>query len=306
MKKRLKIVLPILFSFGIVVVFGIFLRGRDIAVIHPAGTVAERQKDLLIFATLLGMVVIIPVFAMTIFFAWRYREGNKKANYQPEWSSNNLLEFIWWGIPIIIILILSVVTWQSSYELDPYRPLESETKPVTIQVVALQWKWLFIYPEQDIATVNLVQFPEDTPVNFEITSDAPMNSFWIPKLGGQVYAMNGMVTKLHLQADEVGEYEGVSANISGEGFAGMKFVAKASSQTEFEEWAKAAKHSGNKLTLDEYDKLTKPSKSNPVALYSLAVDNLRDSILDKYMRHNSDKESRSQNMEQINKHEIHH
>jgi len=287
MSKKVRIAIPLLLLAGVVAVLVVFLRSNDIAILSPAGTIADKQRNLLVFATLLGMTVVVPVFAMTILFARKYREGNKKAAYKPDWSSNHALEFIWWGIPIVIIVILSVVTWKSSHELDPYRPLTSEKPPVTIQVVALQWKWLFIYPEQNIATVNFVQFPEDTPVNFEITADAPMNSFWIPKLGGQVYAMNGMVTKLHLLAHDPGEYEGSSANISGEGFAGMKFMAKSSTRADFDDWVQSVQQSENRLTLQEYEELAKPSKNNPITVYSSKVSDLHDTIVMKYMNHAS-------------------
>jgi len=184
--------------------------------------------------------------------------------------------------PLIIILILSVITWKSSHQLNPFKPLTSDKKPVTIQVVALQWKWLFIYPEQGIATVNFIQFPEKRPVNFEITADAPMNSFWIPQLGGQIYAMPAMRTKLHLIADEVGTYRGLSTNISGKGFAGMTFNAKASSEAEFEQWVSEVKRSGKSLEFANYKQLVEPSEYVPVSYYSLPDRNLFDQIMQQY------------------------
>ena len=152
-----------------------------------------------------------------------------------------------------------------------------------IQVVALQWKWLFIYPEEGIATVNFIQFPVDTPVNFEITADAPMNSFWIPQLGGMIYAMPAMRSKLHLIANEMGDFRGVSANLSGTGFAGMTFVAKSSSQADFEEWVHSVRHSNRTLTSESYNQLAMPSQNNPVASYVLLDNNLFEEILMKYM-----------------------
>ncbi len=285
MNKKLRILLPLLFVLVAGVLLVNFVRTHDIAILNPSGTIGDKQRNLLVFATLLGMVVIIPVFVMTALFAWRYREGNKKAAYKPEWDKNHWLEAIWWGIPVIIILILSVVTWRSTHELDPYRALESDKNPVTIQVVALQWKWLFIYPEQNIATVNYIQFPEHTPLNFEITADAPMNSFWIPKLGGQIYAMNGMVTKLHLQAHEIGEYDGMSANISGEGFASMKFKARSSTYDEFDKWVNSVKKGKGILDHVEYAKLVQPSMKHPVVTYASTDQGLYDTIVMKYMDH---------------------
>lgn len=288
MQKKLKILLPVLLLLGVVGLFTYLIRTNDIAVLNPSGTIAQKQRNLLVFATLLGMVVVVPVFIMTAVFAWRYRASNTKAAYKPDWDQNHWLEAVWWGVPIVIIIILSVVTWRSTHDLDPYKPLDSDKSPVTIQVVALQWKWLFIYPEENIATVNYAQFPVDTPVNFEIAADAPMNSFWIPKLAGQIYAMNGMVTKLHIQANELGEFDGVSANISGEGFAGMKFKVRSSTQEEFDAWVAAVKEGDVDLTNDEYNKLMQPTKNHPVATYASADEDLYDTIVMKYMDHNQD------------------
>lgn len=266
-----------------------YVGSLDIAILNPKGIVAFKQYNLLVFTTLLGFIVIIPVFAMAIFIAWRYREGNTKAKYTPNVSSNRLAETIWWGIPIILIGILSVVTWTSTHDLDPHKPLASTAKPVKVQVVALDWKWLFIYPEQNIATVNYVQFPVNRPVNFEITADAPMNSFWIPQLAGQIYAMPGMSTKLHLNANEIGSYKGLSANISGEGFADMKFTAKATTKAEFDAWVIAVKRSDQKLTADTYAQLAKQSKNTPIAYYASSTAGLYDTIVMKYMMPETEK-----------------
>lgn len=240
----------------------------------------------MVITALLSLIVVVPVFAMTAYIAWNYREGNTKAKYQPNWDHSQLAESIWWFIPLALISILAAITWVSSHRLDPYKPLASTNNPLTIQVVALQWKWLFIYPQQDIASVNYVQLPVDTPVTFEITADAPMNSFWIPQLGGQVYAMAGMQTKLHLMASEAGNYRGSSANISGEGFAGMKFTAHASSQEDFDQWVQTAKQSPKQLGKGEYTALAKPSKDNKVATYAAADENLYHTIMMKYMAPN--------------------
>ncbi len=265
-------------------------QGHTIAVLQPKGVIAEQQRDLLLFAVLLSLVVIVPVYVLTIGIVWKYRAGNKKAPYTPEWDSDRRLETAWWGIPCIIILILSVITWQTSHSLDPYRPISSSYKPVTIQVVALQYKWLFIYPEQNIATVGYVQFPEDTAVNFQITSDAPMNSFWIPQLGGQVYAMSGMRTQLHLLASEQGTYNGLSANLSGEGHAGMTFTAHATSQEDFYTWIQQAKASSGNLTASTYRTIAAPDHEMGRATYATVQHNLYDSIVMKYMmpKHQAD------------------
>jgi len=192
---------------------------------NPKGLIGLQERDQMYMATLLMLVVVIPVLILTFAICWRYRASNKSAEYDPNWHHDTLAESIWWGFPALIIILLCIGTWVSSNQLDPFKPLPSSQKPIRIQVVALQWKWLFIYPEHKIALLNYLQFPENTPLNFEITSDAPMNSFWIPALGGQIYAMPGMVTRLHLQALESGEFRGSSANLSGTGFAAMHFLA---------------------------------------------------------------------------------
>lgn len=283
LKKKLKYTFLVLASVVIVVQLFLFLYSQDMAVLMPKGLIALEEKKLLIITTLLMLTVVVPVLVLTIVIACRFRSTNKKAKYSPEWDKSLILEFVWWGFPCIIVTILSVLTWKSCIALDPFVPLKSDVKPVKIQVVALQWKWLFIYPDHGIASVNLVQFPEKTPLNFEITADAPMNSFWIPQLGGQIYAMPGMDTKLHLIADEKGDYKGSSSNLSGIGFSGMKFIARASSQEEFDKWVETVKTSPRSLNLDTYESLVTPSENNPVKLYSLTDDGLYHQIIMKYM-----------------------
>lgn len=268
---------------GFVVFLGVYVGTHNMGVFNPKGIIALAEMNLIVKTTLLMLIVVIPVFIMLAVFSWRYRAGNTKAKYTPDWHSNIMLEIIWWTIPIIIIVFIARMTWVSSHELDPFKPIVSNVPPITIQVVALPWKWLFIYPEQKIATVNFVQFPEDTPINFKITGDAPMNSFWIPQLAGQIYAMAGMDTMLHVMADEPGEYMGVSANYSGYGFSGMKFTAKATSQKEFDAWVQTVRQSPNALNSEEYEKLAKKSRNNSVAYYSSAEDGLYDKIIMKYM-----------------------
>lgn len=240
-------------------------------VLNAQGPIAAQQRDLMLIVVLLMLIVVIPVFAFTFHIAWKYRASNAKATYTPDWDGNRKLEAIWWSVPTAIILVLGVIIWNSSHSLDPYRPIASTQTPVRVQVVALQWKWLFIYPDHGVASVNYLQIPTGTPINFEITADAPMNSFWIPQLGGQVYAMSGMATKLHLVADKAGNYQGSSANLSGEGFAGMRFVAAASSYDEFQDWADAVRKSPQRLDATAYTELAKPSKGKE-AVYSLASD----------------------------------
>lgn len=284
MSKKVKIILAILLAISFIGVAAWYISTLHIDILNPKGVVATKQYNLLVFTTLLGFIIVIPVFIMATLIAWRYRETNhKKARYTPNVGTNRLAETIWWGVPIILIVILSVVTWTSTHDLDPHKPLKSDTPAINIQVVALDWKWLFIYPDQNIATVNFIQFPVDTPVNFSITADAPMNSFWMPQLGGQIYAMAGMTTQLHISADTPGEYRGVSANISGEGFADMKFTAKASSQAEFAQWLKKAKTTDQRLDIASYNKLREQTIAHPVTYYGHVEDGLYDTIVMKYM-----------------------
>jgi cytochrome o ubiquinol oxidase subunit 2 len=283
MSKKTKIVGLALLILGITAAAVYYYMTHDIVLLEPAGTIADQQRDLMNIAGLLSLIIIVPVFFLTFFIAWKYRAGNHKAKHSPDWDHNIWLESLWWAIPCIIIVILAVITWKSTHALDPYRQLDSAKKPVTIEVVALQWKWLFIYPEQNIATVNYVQFPEKTPVNFKITADAPMNSFWIPKLGGQVYAMSGMTTKLHLMADGTGVYRGSSANLSGKGFANMRFMAKSTSARDFDTWVADNQKSHPALTFEQYENLAKPSEKNPITYYASPEQNLYDRVIRKYM-----------------------
>ena len=250
--------------------------------LDPVGQVGIDEKNLIITATLLMLLVVVPVILMTIIFAWKYRASNKNATYAPKWSHSTKIEVVIWTVPILIIIALGVITYKSTHALDPYRPIQSDVKPVTIEVVAMDWKWLFIYPDQGIATVNKIVFPANTPVNFRITSDTVMNSFFIPGLGGQIYAMAGMTTKLHLIANKNAELDGISANYSGAGFTGMKFKAIATSQAEFDAWVNEVKASPKQLDQAEYAALSKPSQNNPVALYSSYAPNLFQTIIDKY------------------------
>jgi cytochrome o ubiquinol oxidase subunit 2 len=254
-----------------------------IAVLFPKGLIGLEQRNLLLIIQALMLLVIIPVYVLTFIFSWHYRADNKKATYDPDLVDHKMAEIVWWGLPIVMTAIVAVITWVKTYELDPYKSIASDKKEMKIQVVALQWKWLFIYPEENIATVNFIQIPIDTPVRFEITADAPMNSFWIPQLGGQIYAMPAMVTQLNLIANEPGDFRGVSANISGEGFSGMTFITRASSEEEYKTWIKEAKASTLKLDSAEYEKIVKPSRNSPVEIYQLTDPHLFHQIVMKFM-----------------------
>ena len=283
MNRKSRIAIAVLVVLGIVALLAAYLHGHNIAVLEPAGPVAEKERNLIIIGILLSAIVVIPVYIMTLAIAWKYRESNTKAVYKPDWDHSRLYETVWWGIPIVIISILSAIAWQSAHELDPFRALVSKIQPLNVQVVALDWKWLFIYPQQNIASVNLLGIPENTPINFDISSDTVMNSFWIPSLGGQIYAMPGMSTELHLMASKTGTYYGSSANISGTGFASMVFSARSMTTTGFDNWVHAAQSSPDHLTMAAYSQLARPSEYNPVAYFSSVANSLYNTTVVKYM-----------------------
>lgn len=252
-------------------------------VLQPSGTVGVEQRNLFVAATVIMSLVVIPVFALLFFISWKYRASNKQAVYTPEWQSNRLLETLWWGVPIVIVVILSVIAYRSSHSLDPFRNLDSQTPAVKVQVVALQWKWLFIYPEHNVVSVNELVIPVSTPITFEITADAPMNSFWIPELGGQVYAMNGMKTELNLEASRVGNFKGVSSNISGEGFADMKFTVRSVDNGMFFDTMRQKHTDSSPMDMTRYEALAEPSVLTEPQWFRLADADLHNKIIHKYM-----------------------
>jgi len=282
MRRKLLILLVTLLLLAITALAFLYVGTHQVAVLDPKGLIAVKQRKLFITSSLLMLIVVIPVMVMTLLFSWKYSAYNKKAKYSPDWEHSSLAETLWWGVPFLIIIVLAIITWFSSHELNPFKPIENGKKPLTIQAVALQWKWLFIYPEQGIATINFIQFPKEIPINFEISGDAPMNAFWIPQLGGQIYAMPSMRTKLHLIAHEIGEYRGSSSNFSGKGFAGMTFIAKASSEEDFTKWAQKAKTAPALLSMQEFNRLVAPTEYVPVTYYRLADTRLFDQIVAKY------------------------
>lgn len=256
------------------------LGGCDMVVMYPAGDVAMQQRDLVLIATALMLLIIIPVVALIVLFAWRYRQSNADARYEPDWDHSTQLELIIWAAPLLIIICLGAVTWVGTHLLDPYRPLDriaggrpasSRVAPLEVEVVALDWKWLFIYPEQGIATVNELAAPIDRPIQFKITASSYMNSFYIPALAGQIYAMPGMETKLHAVVNKPGDYAGFSANYSGAGFSGMRFRFHGMGDRDFAAWVAKTRQSGGKLDRAVYLKLAQPSEKEPVRRFA-AVD----------------------------------
>ncbi len=266
------------------------LAGCNTIVLNAPGDVAAQQGDLIIVATLLMLLIIVPVIVLTLVFAWRYRAANTQATYSPDWDHSTQLELAIWAAPLLIIIALGAITWVSTHKLDPYRPIDriaegrpvpAGTKPLVVEVVALDWKWLFLYPEQGIATVNEVAVPVDRPIQFKITGVTVMNSFYIPALAGQIYAMPGMETKLHAVMNKPGDYVGFSANYSGAGFSGMRFRLKGMSDRDFEGWVNNIRGSGGALGRAEYLQLEKPSEFEPVRRYAQVDAGLYDAILNR-------------------------
>lgn len=264
------------------------LAGCNMVVLAPSGDIAVQQRNLIAISTVLMLLIIVPVIALTLFFAWKYRQSNTAAIYEPDWHHSTKLELIIWSAPLAIIIALGAVTWISTHRLDPYRPLDridasrplpANTKPLNVEVVALDWKWLFLYPDLGIATVNELAAPIDTPIDFKITASSIMNSFFVPALAGQIYAMPGMETKLHAVINHVGEYQGFSANYSGAGFSNMRFRFHGLNQADFDAWVQKARAQGSSFGRAEYLKLEQPSEKEPVRYFSHVDPQLYDAIL---------------------------
>lgn len=288
-KRRLWLLLFIIIIALALLLSWTYLKDLSFPLIQTEGIVAKQQISLFYTATLLMLIVVIPVFIMAIVFPLRYSEKHAKKRYQPKWQDNRMLEFVYWGIPIIIIAILGTITWISSHDLDPFKPIQSDKKAIKIQVIALEWKWLFIYPEERVASVNEVAFPAKNPVEFEITSDAPMNSFQIPALGGQIYAMNGMKSKLNLMADKTGTYRGFSNNLSGKGYANMTFTAYSKNDKDYRKWIQQLRSSDKILSNETYETLAKPQDGRaPVTYYGSVDSSLYNTIVNKFMAHPMD------------------
>ncbi|MXP67576.1 ubiquinol oxidase subunit II [Pantoea sp. Aalb] len=269
----------------LLIIMNSLLTSCNSALLDPKGQIAIKQHWLIITSFGLMLIVVIPAILMTIIFSWKYRSTNNNSKYTPNWSHSNKVEIVVWSIPLFIILFLGILTWKSTHELEPSKPLISKLKPIEIDVIALDWKWLFIYPKQAIATINQIAFPINTPVYFRITSNSVMNSFFIPTLGSQIYAMAGMQTKLNLMANKSGIFNGISANFSGHGFSGMKFKAIATKNNEeFQKWITKVKTSSNILiTMKDFKKLAIPSENNPVEYFSKVNPILFNKVINTFM-----------------------
>ena len=266
-------------ALGFLLVGAAALGGCSEGVLDPKGPVAAAERLIMLNSTGIMLAIVIPTILATLGTAFWFRASNTRARYMPDFAYSGRLELLVWSIPIMTVILVGGVTWIGSYDLDPPKPIASAEKPIRVQVVALDWKWLFIYPEQGIATVNQLTIPVSTPIRFELTSSGVMNSFLVPQLGGQIYTMAGMVTQLYLQADYVGTYRGMSANYSGAGFSDMYFNVNAVPAEKFAQWVVATRDSGSMLDAQGYAALAKPSQAVAPFSYRAVAPDLFKSIL---------------------------
>jgi cytochrome o ubiquinol oxidase subunit II len=279
MKRTTHLVLVGLLFLGVVILLG---GCSTIILFDPKGPIGESERFVIITAAALMAIVVVPVFFMTFWIVRKYRASNTTATYQPKWSHSAKIEMFMWGGPIAIVTLLAILAWTRTHALDPYKPIPAAAEPLTIEAVCLDWKWLFIYPEEHIATVNQITFPVKVPLSFKVSSDTVMGSFFIPQLGGQIYAMAGMQTRLHLLADQPGTYSGHNQQLTGRGYSGMFFQANAVSPEEFQAWVRKIRQSKEVLDLDRYEQLARPSVWNPVVYFSAVKPDLFVYILRKY------------------------
>lgn len=264
------------------------LTGCNMVVLRPSGDIATQQRDLIIVSVALMLLIIVPVIFLTLYFAWKYRYTNTEATYRPDWHHSTRLEVLIWSAPLAIIIALGAVTWASTHQLDPYRPLSrldasrlipEDQKTLTVEVVALDWKWLFFYPELGIATVNELAAPVDVPISFRLTASSVMNTFYVPALAGMIYTMPGMETRLHAVINREGQYDGFSGNYSGDGFSRMRFQFHGMQQAAFDQWVEKVKAQGTALSRDAYLTLERPSTAEPIRYYGSVDDGLYQAIL---------------------------
>ena len=266
-------------SLAIVMICAATLGGCE-GVLDPKGPIALAERQILFNALGIMLAIVIPVILATLGFAFWFRASNDRARYRPDFTYSGRLELLVWSIPGMTVLLVGGVAWIGAHDLDPGKPINSTVTPVNVQVVSLDWKWLFIYPEQGIASVNKLVVPVGTPISFELTSSSVMNSFFVPQLGSQIYTMSGMATRLHLQADHVGTYPGISAMFSGDGFPDMHFTVDVVTADGFAQWVRQARETGSALDKETYADLVKPSKAIAPFTYRAVAPDLFGSIVD--------------------------
>jgi cytochrome o ubiquinol oxidase subunit 2 len=254
----------------------------NVPLLDPKGPIGSSELVVIGVAFALMLIVVIPVIVMALWFPRRYKASNPKGDYAPKWSYSRKIELTVWLVPAAIVTALSILTWKETHRLDPFAPLKTTVNPIDIEAVSFDWKWLFIYPQQNIATVNQLVFPAHVPINFRITSDTVMTSFFIPQLGSQIYAMGGKKSQVHLLADEPGIYLGQNQQFSGRGFPDMNFIVRVTSDEQFDAWAHKTKQTPSKLDLTQLEKLRKPSAGYPVTSFSWVKQGLFNDIVSKY------------------------
>ena len=255
------------------------LAGCEPGVLSPAGPVGAGDRTILLNSLAIMLAIVLPVIVLTLVFAWWFRAGNARAKYRPDWTYSGRLELLVWSVPALVVIFLAGIAWIGSHQLHPPRPLASKVRPLTVEVVSLDWKWLFVYPEQGVASVNRLVIPAGRPVRFRITSATVMNSFFVPRLGSQIYAMAGMTTELNLQADLPGRYRGISAHYSGRGFPGMTFAADAVPAAGFAQWVARAKADGPVLDGRGYLALLPESENVKPYTYRAVAPGMFDAIV---------------------------
>ena len=257
----------------------LLVAGCNRGILDPVGPVASAEKQILINSTAIMLAIIIPTMIATVAFAWWFRRGNKKATYRPDWEYSGAIEMVVWAIPALTILLLGGITWIGSHDLEPSKPLKSDVPPLNVEVVSLDWKWLFIYPDQGIATVNQLVVPAGTPVSFRLTSATVWNSFFVPQMGTMIYTMPRMTTRLNLQADRQGTFDGLSSHFSGDGFPGMQFKVQSLPPDQFAMWAQGTRGQGVALDGHTYADLEKPSSYVKPIAYGGVQPGLFDAIV---------------------------
>ncbi len=274
---------------SLMILIGLVYTGQILAhgILNPKGMIAHAEHKLMFDTIALMLIVVLPVIVMSFAFAQRFRADNRPKEYQPDWCHNVLLEVFWWGIPAIIILVLAVITWHKTHELDPYKPLDVAGTAEQIDVVALRWKWLFIYPKEHIATINDLYIPVNTQIRFHITADAPMSAFDIPQLAGQIYAMAGMRTKLHVFSSHLGTYEGLNTQLNGEGFSHMHFPVHVVTHQNFQQWVNQIQNTAPTLSIADYAELYQPAIDAPKAYFGQVPPQFFNRIMQQYMQPNS-------------------
>jgi cytochrome o ubiquinol oxidase subunit II len=271
--------LPAVVLIGAATLGAAALGGCTEGVLDPKGPIAFAERQILLNSLGIMLAIVIPVILATLGVAFWFRESNERARYRPNFIYSGRIELLIWSIPAMTVFLVGGVAWVSSHDVSPRKPILSNVKPLRVQVASLDWKWLFIYPDQGVASVNRLVIPVGTPLSLELTSSGVMNSFFVPQLGGQIYTMAGMITRLHLQADDLGTYRGFSAQFSGEGFADMRFDADAVPADKFAQWLTAARGAGPELDAKTYADLAKPSTAVAPFTYRSVAPGLFDSIM---------------------------